>query len=296
MFLIIGCGYVGERVADMLHATAHEIVGVTHSAESAAKLTMEKRFAIHACDVSNATDVARLAASLHAAPAVILHCASSGRGGAEMYRKVFLEGCGILQRSFPDSQLLFTSSTSVYPQTDGSLVTEESDATPDRETSRLLRETEDFVLAHGGCVARLAGIYGPGRSFVLKNFLEGTATIEGNGSEGRCLNQIHREDASAALSWLMVRHDTGIFNVVDDAPMTQRECFSFLAERFSKPMPPVVEPNTQRKRAWTHKHVSNAKLRATGWAPRYESYFVALDHDAGLVPSILAQLDVKRDE
>ena len=90
-----------------------------------------------------------------------------------------------LRRHFPRRASFFTSSSSVYPQTDGPLVTEESDASPDRETSRILRETEELVLSRGGCVARLAGIYGPGRSFVLKNFLEGTATIEGNEGNGR---------------------------------------------------------------------------------------------------------------
>ena len=57
--------------------------------------------------------------------------------------------------------LAFTSSTSVYAQGDGEWVTEESPAEPDRETGRVLRATEEFVLAGGGIVARLAGIYGP---------------------------------------------------------------------------------------------------------------------------------------
>ncbi len=295
MFLIIGCGYVGERVADMLHATANEVSGVTHSEESAAKLAVEKPFAVHACDVSDESSVRNLTDSLGAVPEVILHCASSSRGGPESYRKVYLDGCRHLLTAFPEARLLFTSSTSVYPQTDGSRVAEDSDATPDRETSRLLRETEELVLAHGGCVARLAGIYGPTRSFVLKAFLEGTATIEGNGDEGRCLNQIHREDAASALSWLMVRFQPGIFNVVDDTPMTQCECFAFLSSRFDKSMPPVTAPGTQRKRAWTHKRVSNEKLHATRWAPLYPSYFEALEHDPDLVPSILAQVGVMRD-
>jgi hypothetical protein len=86
-----------------------------------------------------------------------------------------------------------------------------------------------------------------------------------------------------------------IFNVVDDTPMTQRECFTELARRFHKPVPPLSEPNTGRKRAWTSKCLSNAKLRAHGWAPRYGSYFTALDEDAELVPSILAQVGVMRD-
>lgn len=279
----------------MLHATAHAVTGVTHSPESALRLAADKRYTVLACDVSDESSVQMLDRNLQSTPIAILHCASSGRGGAEMYRKVYLEGCRHLLSVFPGAHLCFTSSTSVYPQIDGSEVTEMSDATPDRDTSRLLRETEDLVLAHGGSVARLAGIYGPGRSFVLKNFLEGKATIEGNDGEGRYLNQIHREDAAAALAWLMVRREAGIYNVADDCPMTQRECYAGLCSRFDRTMPPVAEPNTQRKRAWTHKRVSNARLRSTGWSPRYESYFVALDHDPALVSSILAQAGMLSD-
>jgi nucleoside-diphosphate-sugar epimerase len=295
MILVVGCGYVGERVADLLHAQGHEVTGVTHSVDSAARLAGTKVYRVVASDVSDDASVRELARSLAAAPQTILHCASSNRGGAEMYRKVYLEGCGHLQRHFPLSAIVFTSSSSVYPQTDGSIVTEESDASPDRETSRLLRETEEVVLARDGCIARLAGIYGPGRSFVLKNFLEGAATIEGNEGQGRVLNQIHRDDAASALAHLIMTGARGIFNVVDDAPMTQRACFTELSERFMKSLPPLSEPNTGRKRAWTNKCLSNAKLRAHGWAPRYGSYFTALDDDPDLVPSILAQVGVMRD-
>ena len=87
----------------------------------------------------------------------------------------------------------------------------------------------------------------------------------------------------------------GIFNVVDDVPMTQRECFTELSRRFGVPLPPVAEPDMNRKRAWTHKRLSNEKLRATGWSPRYCSYFDALDGDPELVPSILAQVGTMRE-
>ncbi len=50
-------------------------------------------------------------------------------------------------------------------------------------------------------VARLAGIYGPGRSALLRKFLSGEARIE-NGGE-RYLNQVHRDDIAAALLHLV---------------------------------------------------------------------------------------------
>ncbi|MCE9519868.1 MAG: NAD-dependent epimerase/dehydratase family protein [Verrucomicrobia bacterium] len=284
--LVIGCGYVGERAADLLHEAGHEVTGVTHSEISASRLAAAKPYAVRDCDVSDVSSVH----ALEMKPEIVIHCASSNRGGAEMYQKVYLDGSRNLVATFPDAGLIFCSSTSVYPQIDGGWVTEESDATPARETSRILRETENFILSRNGCIARLAGIYGPGRSFVLKNFLEDTATIEGNNDQGRWLNQIHREDAARALVHLATGGLRGIFNVADNTPLTQRACFEALAARFGKVMPPVVEPNTARKRAWTSKQVSNAKLRATGWTPIFEDYFAALEKDSALVPSIMTQV------
>ena len=294
-YLVIGCGYIGERLADLLHDAGHQVTGVTHSEESAARLAATKPYAVIAGDVSDPESVRHLAGSLAAPPDVIIHCASSSRGGAEMYRRVYLNGSTNLLSVFPGSMLLFTSSSSVYPQIDGSVVTEASDASPDRETSRLLRETEELVLGNQGCVARLAGIYGPSRWFVLKNYLEGTASIEGNDGHGRYLNQIHREDAATALLHLATRKLRGVFNVVDDSPLTQRECFERLSVRFHRPMPPITEPDTGRKRAWTHKRVSNAKLHASGWSPRYPSCFDALANEPDLLPSILAQVTKIKD-
>ncbi|MDB6120666.1 MAG: Shikimate kinase, partial [Verrucomicrobiaceae bacterium] len=129
--------------------------------------------------------------------------------------------------------------------------------------------------------------YGPGRSFVLKNLLEGNATIEGNNGDGRSINQIHREDAASAIAHLIEHKLTGVFNVCDNLPTTQHACFLWLCPMFNLPLPPVTPPNKDRKRGWTHKKVSNAKLRASGWAPKYPTYQAAIIHDPMLVPSIL---------
>jgi nucleoside-diphosphate-sugar epimerase len=147
---------------------------------------------------------------------------------------------------------------------------EESAAEPDRETGRILREAEDAVLAAGGIVARLAGVYGPGRSVLLKKFLSGEAVIEGDG--GRWINQVHRDDIATALLALVQSGEPGIFNVSDNEPMTQRAVYAWLADHFGRPLPPSGPIPTDRKRGWTSKRVSNARLRALGWAPRYPSF------------------------
>ncbi|TDU71102.1 shikimate kinase [Prosthecobacter fusiformis] len=285
--LIVGCGFVGERTADLLHAAGHEVVGVTHSPSSAERLAALKPWRVVACDVSDAQAVKTLRDVT--VPDAFIHCASSGKGGAEMYQAVYVNGMANLLAAFPQAFPLYTGSTSVYPQTDGSEVDESSPADPGKETGRLLLAAEKLALDHGGAVARLAGIYGPGRSFVLKNLLEGKSGIEVNASapDGRLLNQIHADDAAAALVHLITHRHTGIYNVVDDARMTQRACLERLALLFNLPVPEEKAPDPDRKRGWTHKQVSNAKLRATGWAPQYPDYFDALRDDPQLSASIL---------
>lgn len=286
--LLIGCGFVGERAADLFHAAGHEVIGITHSHQSAERLSSTKPWQALACDVSSEASVAALRSQTGPVDAFI-HCASSSKGGAEMYRAVYVDGMCHLRAAYPEARPLFVSSTSVYPQTDGSVVDETSAANPDKETGRLLRQAEDIALTCHGSVARLSGIYGSGRSFVLKNLLEGNSGIEINegAPEGRLLNQIHADDAASALMHLVTQKLAGIYNVVDDADMTQRACLERLAPLFNLPVPGIKPPDPSRKRGWTHKRVSNAKLRATGWTPRYPDYFTALRDDPMLASSIL---------
>ena len=189
-----------------------------------------------------------------------------------MYRQVYLDGARNLLETFPGSKLLFTSSTSVYAQRDGSWVTEESETKPTRETSQILLETERSVLANGGIIARLAGIYGPGRSALLTKFVEGTAIIDAEND--RFVNQVHRDDIAAALFLLLSRKAEGaqIYNVVDDQPILQSECYRWLAQRLNRPLPSIGRSTQERKRGDSNKRVSNANLRALGWTPRYPKF------------------------
>jgi nucleoside-diphosphate-sugar epimerase len=137
-----------------------------------------------------------------------------------------------------------------------------------------LLAAENITLAANGIVARLAGIYGPERSVILKKFLSGEAVIEEDGQ--RFLNQIHRDDAARAILHLATSGIRGeVFNVSDSRPLTQRECYVVMCRIFSRTLPPSGPRDLNRKRGWTHKQASNGKLRATGWQPRFPSFLDA---------------------
>lgn len=283
---IAGCGFIGRKLAESLHAKGVQVIALTHSVASAEVLASEVPFPVQACDLSSAAAVSALAANVPA-PESIVHCASSGRGGADQYLAVYHQGCVNLLHSAPGATLLFTSSTSVYPQIDGEAVEETSPAEPDRETGQILRRTEDLVTRHQGIVARLAGLYGPGRSVLLQRFFDGTARIEEG--ESRYLNQVHRDDVVSALLILLANRDLAagqIYNVADGEALTQRQCYEQLAAHFKTPIPPEGPRDLNRKRGWTHKRIVIDKLKALGWQPTYPSFLEAVRHDAALVPSI----------
>jgi nucleoside-diphosphate-sugar epimerase len=270
--LIAGCGYVGKAAADLFHVAGWTVEGWTRSVESAARLSANP-YPVRGVDVSRRAQVAEHGGMFDA----VIHCASSRGGDAETYRQVYLDGARNLLETFPSSKLLFTSSTSVYAQRDGSWVTEESETKPVRETSRILLETEKLVLDQRGIVARLAGIYGPGRSALLSKFLARTAVIDPEND--RFVNQVHRDDIATALFFLLGREAEGaqIYNVVDDQPILQSECHRWLVQRLNRPLPPIGKSKGPRKRGDSNKRVSNTKLRRLGWAPRYPTFADAME-------------------
>src|SRR4029453_3432382 len=142
--LIAGCGYVGQATADLFHAAGWAVEGWTRSAESAAKLAA-KPYPVYGVDITDQARISKQAGVFDA----IIHCPSSGGGDADTYRQIYLNGARNLLNRFGGSRMLFTSSTSVYAQRDGSWVTEESRTKPAPETGRILLETERLVLGHG---------------------------------------------------------------------------------------------------------------------------------------------------
>jgi nucleoside-diphosphate-sugar epimerase len=250
--LIIGCGYIGQPLATVLCAT-HEVCTASRSAEK-----VSKNIEAIACDITEAMSVERLPREFD----VVINTVSSSKGGTGQYRSVYLEGTRRLLAHLRFQKYIWTSSTSVYAQTDGSVVTEESPAEPSSPTSRILRETEELVLKGQGIVLRLAGIYGPDRGHLFQQYLRGEARIHGNGA--RWLNMVHQDDAVGAIIAALENARAGeIYNVADNEPVTERAFFAWLAEQLKRDAPPTAAESelAGRKRGVTSKRVSNRKLR-----------------------------------
>ncbi len=273
--LIIGCGYVGLPLALRLREEGHEVTGWVHSPASAVALAGPPFRALIAGSVADESVWEGVAEKFD----FVIHCASSGRGGADAYEEVFAKGVLRMNARQPRACRIFVSSTSVYGQTQGEWVREESPAEPVTETGRILREAEKAALDAGAVVMRSSGIYGPGRGVLLAKYRRDEAVIEGDGA--RWINQIHQRDLVAALAHALTSCAPGqVYNVTDNAPVSLRDFYVWCSGFLGKPLPPAGLVNPDRKRGLTSKRISNEKLRATGWQPLYPSFREGIEADS----------------
>ncbi len=265
--LIVGCGYVGLPLGKELARQGHGVFGLRRSTLAADEMRSAGIQPLLA-DVTQPESLANLPRDFD----WVVNCTASGGGGADDYRKIYLEGNRNLiawLAGSPLKKFVYTSSTSVYGQNDGSVVTEQSPVEPKAATSKVLVETEKLLLAavtsqkFPAVVLRVAGIYGPARGHSFKQFLRGEARIEGDGA--RWLNMIHRDDLISSIITALQNGKPGeIFNAVDQEPVSQLKFYEWLAAELQKPLPPRVATDAEgwRKRGVSNKRVSNAWLMA----------------------------------
>jgi nucleoside-diphosphate-sugar epimerase len=276
--LIVGYGYLGRALGAELARQGHRVFGLRRNWDPDAEQA-EPGVERLVADITQPNDLAALPKQWD----WVVNCASSSGGGVGDYRAVYLQGTRNLLQWLcvaPPKKFVYTGSTSVYGQTDGSLITESSSTEPATETGRVLVETEQSLLesarrdAFPAVLLRVAGIYGPGRGYWFKQFLSGTAVIDGKGE--RLLNMIHRDDvAGAVIAALQSGRPGGIYNAVDDEPVTQLDFFEWLSAATGKPLPPFVPEDSASglKRGLTSKRVSNLRLKTElGYRLRYPTF------------------------
>jgi len=285
--VIFGCGHVGTAVALRAAAEGGRVVALTRNAASAVVLREQ---AIETVVADLASD------DWHAAipaPELVLNCVSSGGGGAAGYRHSYVDGMRSVmawaRRHGPVGTIVYTSSTSVYPQGGGVTVDETAplDWSGGDDAARLLIAAEDALREAAGAaqrwfILRLAGIYGPGRHHLLEQVKSG----EVSGSPETRLNLIHRDDIATAIEACFGAPPAlanEVFNVVDGSPARKSEVVAWLAARLGAPVPRFSGTAGIRRRVTPDRIISNRKLCATfEWRPRFASYregYSAILHD-----------------
>ena len=214
-------------------------------------------------------------------PNFVLDCVSSGGGGTEGYRRSYLGGAKSILRwgkqTGQTGHLIYTGSTSVYPQGEGVVVDESMPANAREERSQILAETEHTISQWPGCwtILRLAGIYGPDRHHLLDGLQTGNRTVPG--LRETLLNLVHRDDIVSAVLAAFVKSQVAngkVFNVADDGGAPKEEVVRWLADRLGRTMPEFTGKSAPGRRAlMPSRLISNARIKAElGWSPRYPSF------------------------
>jgi nucleoside-diphosphate-sugar epimerase len=273
--LILGCGYLGLRVARQWLAAGHEVYAVTRSVERAAQLNQEGLRPIFA----DVTGLASLGGHLSGAKTVLYAIGYDPKAGKSR-QDVQLDGLkAVLDALAPQvERLIYISTTGVYAQTDGQWVDEESECRPTREAATVALSAESIVRNHAlagrSFVLRLAGIYGPSRIPHRDDLVAGRAIAA---PPGDFLNLIHVDDAvSAVLAVEAKGTPPRTFLVSDGQPVRRSDFFAEYARLVGAPPPRFEIPAPEilaASRSGTNKRVSNARIRSdVDFSPRYPSY------------------------
>jgi nucleoside-diphosphate-sugar epimerase len=270
--LIVGCGYLGRRVARLWLDAGHTVSVLTRSPETAEGFAAKGIQAV----IGDVTQPESLTALPDAD--VLLFAVGHDRSAPLSQREVYVSGlqntlaalCGRVRR------VLYISSTSVYGQSDGSWVDEQSPTEPVTESGRICLAAEhvltDWAAASGtgALILRLAGIYGPGRLLARVESLRRAEPLAG--SPEAWLNLIHVDDAARIAAAFSGTTHAGAVLVTDDRPVTRGEFYTRLTELLRAP-PPSFDAMLGSRTTGLNKRCRNARLRRDCALPlRYPDY------------------------
>lgn len=241
--IVVGCGYVGSRVAALWNKRGMKVFVVTRSEAKSQQLSATGFVPIVA-DISN-SDVMLLLPDCD----VLLWSVGFDHASGVKRESVWIEGLERVLNALPTRtsprRILYTSSSSVYGDGKGQTVDETTAPNPATEGGEACLAAEQLLQRYSGqqktfvSILRLAGIYGPERLLRrmsdLKNAVPITSSPEG------WLNLIHVDDAVRAID-AVSRHESPppLLNVVAANSVSRRTYYESLASLADAP-PPVFE-------------------------------------------------------
>lgn len=180
--------------------------------------------------------------------------------------------------SRPGVWIGYLSTTGVYGDRAGGVVTEDDAVNPTSEQAQRRVQAENGWRALGAHVFRLPGIYGPGGRSAFDRLRAGDARRIVK--PGLVHSRVHVDDIATVLAASLARPNAGrIYNVADDTPSSPQEVVAYAADLLGVPAPPETPytpdsvPANARRFYEESRRVSNARAKAElGWTPRYPSY------------------------
>lgn len=281
--VVFGCGYVGKALVRQALERGLQVTALTRNPQIADELESMGPVRVVCAEL----DSEMWHGEISPEQDLVVNCVSSAGGGLEGYRKSYVEGNRSILKWTAGGRVgtfVYTSSTSVYPQSGGETVDEAASTTGVSERGGILLEAENLIKENAKVfecwfILRLAGIYGPGRHYLLDQLRAGELVFAGSGEH--TLNLIHRDDICAAL-WAALEAPEAIrneiFNVADDNPRPKCELVEWLARELQAGKPAFNPDKVSIRRRTAggvipDRRISNAKLkRVLGWEPEFPSF------------------------
>lgn len=279
--LIVGCGYLGLRVASKWQQQGHTVHAVTRSAERAASFQQQGLRPL-------VVDICEIPADLHWPEVdVVLFAVGFDRTAGRSQREVYVDGLRAVLERVSTRRVVYISSSSVYGQQQGEWVDETSPTEPTQPGGQLCLEAEHLVATlgekrqHAWSILRLSGIYGPGRLLSRVASLQQGEPLAG--LPDAWLNLIHVDDAARAVTHLCERDEPArLYVVSDNLPVRRRDYYEELARLTGAPQPTFDSSQPARRGAGgLNKRCQNTRL-ITELLPQLEFP----DYRTGLVQAL----------
>lgn len=265
--LIVGCGDIGQRLAQCLPQDAYEVTGLRRNPPT------DLPFLHHqACDVTNADELTEVLKQDFAV--IVISMTPSERSDAG-YERAYVQTCrnlvkGLGAPSLKPRLLVFVSSTAVYGQLDGSWVDENSPTQPVGFSGERLLEAEAIIQnsTYANTIVRFSGIYGPNRNRLIEQVKQKRAS-----ASSHFTNRIHANDCARSLAHLIELDRKGeklqpIYLATDSAPAPMLEVVTWLAEQMG--VTEFLSETATNERG--NKRCSNQRLLDSGFVFRYPSF------------------------
>jgi nucleoside-diphosphate-sugar epimerase len=276
--LLLGAGYCARTFARAIEGEAQWIAGTTRDKAGFGEL---EKAGIRPV-LFDGSKIAPELAEVIAEATHIVHSAAPGDGGDPLL-KLLPEP---LTEAMPKLEWAgYYSTVGVYGNHDGGWVDETNECRAKSKRGIARVEAEKSWMAAGEeagiaiAVLRLAGIYGPGRNAFTK-LADGTA--HRIVKPGQLFSRIHVDDIAGFTRKLALERTGGVYNLADDEPAPPQDVIAFAANLMGVE-PPPEEPFEEaalspmaRSFYMDSRRVSNAKLRASGYALSHPDYRGAL--------------------
>lgn len=262
--LCFGYGYSAQWLAAGLPAAQWRIVGTRrapHSDERAEVLGFDGNWS------------AELDAITRTADAILLSIPPDEAGDPAL--RAFAQAFAARTQGWVG----YLSTTGIYGDLGGRWAFEWTPPNPQSEPGRrrALAERQVLNLPRPGCVFRLPGIYGPGRSALDRLQAGDTQRLI---KPGQVFSRIHVADIAAGLAVSLQASMRGrVYNLCDDEPAPPEQVTGFAAGLLGLTLPEpepfnLAKLSPMAQRFWAeNKRVSNARAKAElGWLPRFPSY------------------------